>query len=208
MNLNLVTPLKKEGFANDVSGLRPISLLPLPGKILEKLLHVQLYNYKDENNILSTNQGGFRPKHSTNSTIAQFTDYIYTNINNNHITQSIFKDFSKAFDTINYEILQEKLKQFSLKNSAIKLILNYITNRKQKVHVQTKSSSLRNIVCGVPQGSVLGPLLFLIYINDLELYLKDVTISQYADDTVISYSDPNLNQINEIILENLQILAT
>ena len=76
------------------------------------------------------------------------------------------------------------------------------------VHVQNKSSSLRNIVCGVPQGSVLGPLLFLIYINDLELHLKGVNISQYADDTVISYSDPNLNKINEIILENLQILAS
>ena len=194
----MVTPLKKEGFKNNVSGLRPISILPLPGKVFEKLLHMQLYKYLDNKNLLSENQGGFRPKHSTQSTIAQFTDYIYTNINNNQITQSIFIDFSKAFDTVNYQILHTKMKYFLLKRNAIKILENYLTNRKQAVQINGKTSTLLDITCGVPQGSVLGPLLFLMYINDLEMFLKIINISQYADDTVISCSD--LNQQKKILL--------
>ena len=203
----MVTPLKKEGFKNNVSGLRPISILPLPGNIFEKLLHTQLYEYLDEKNVLSINQGGFRPKHSTHSTIAQFTDYIYTNINNNQITQSIFIDFSKAFDTVNYNILYTKMKYFLLKKSAITILESYLTNRKQTVQIKDKVSSMLDISCGVPQGSVLGPLLFLMYINDLEMYLIDVNISQYADDTVISYSDPSQQKINSVLCTNLKILA-
>ena len=161
----MVTPLKKEGFKNNVSGLRRISILPLPGKILEKLLHTQLYEYLDNKKLLSKNQGGFRPKHSTHSTIAQFTDYIYTNINKNQITQSIFIDFSKAFDTVNYQILYIKMKYFLLKKSAIKVIENYLTNRKQSVQINGKTSTLLDITCGVPQGSVLGPLFFFFFFS-------------------------------------------
>ena len=203
----MVTPLKKEGFKNNVSALRPISILPLPGKIFEKLLHTQLYYYFNNTNLLATHQGGFRPNHSTNSTIANFTDYIYTNINKNQITQSIFIDFSKAFDTVNYEILYKKLKYYLLTKNAIKIIENYLTNRKQSVQINGKTSSMLNINCGVPQGSVLGPLLFLIYINDLEMFLSNVHVSQYADDTVISYTDKNQQKINEILMENLTALA-
>ena len=201
-----VTPLKKDNFANCVSGLRPISVLPLPGKIFEKLIHSQLYSYINRNKLISDSQGGFRPNYSTNSTIAQFTDYIYSNINQHKITQSIFIDFSKAFDTINYNILYKKLEHCFLKDPAINLIKNYLTNRKQIVQINNNSSKTRILTCGVPQGSVLGPLLFLIYINDLHLRLQDVNVSQYADDTVISYANKNQLGTQEILTRNLQYL--
>ena len=100
---------------NDVSGLRPVSVLPLPGKIFEKLIHNQLYLYINSKKLISEYQGGFRPNYSTNSIIAKLTDYIYANINQHKITQNILIDFSKAFDTINYNILYKELELFHFK---------------------------------------------------------------------------------------------
>ena len=186
-----VTPIKKEGFANDVSDLRPISRLPLPSKILEKLLHKQLIKFLDNNNLLSDNQGGFRNGYSTNSIVANFVD-IYTAINQRHITHSVFIDFSKAFYTIDHSILIKKLKFNYLCPNAVNLLKNYLTNRKQCVRVNGLTSRYRNLSCGVPQGSVMSQ------------YFSNIKIYQYADDTVLSVSAETQMETNLIINDNLK----
>ena len=164
--------------------------------------------FLNNKNLLSKSQGGFRTGFSTNSTVALLVDDIYSSMNKHQIMQSVFIDFSKAFDTIDHSILLKKLQSNYLYSDSIALIENYLSNRKQQVLVNSKLSKTRNIVCGVLQGSVLGPLLFLIYINDITSFFQDVKIYQYADDTVISTSEETPVHTNTIIsrsLENLEI---
>ena len=203
-----VTPLKKEGFVNNVSDLRPISILPLPAKILEKLLHSQLLNHFEINELLVDNQGGFRPGYSTNTVIAKFIDDVYISFNEHKINQSIFIDFSKAFDTIDHSILIKKIEKYLIDRSAINLIQNCLQNRKLCVNINDKVSNLRSLTHGVPQGSVLGPLLFLIYINDMSQIFPDAKVYQYADDTVISISTDTQIKAMERMGQDLKSLET
>ena len=184
-----IIPLFKGGDREDVNNMRPVSLLPLPGKILEKVVHSSISTYLETNKILNVKQGGFRAGHSTLDTIASFTDDILIGMNAGEVTLATFIDLCKAFDTVNHIILLSKLKELGIKGNPLAWIKDYIDNRNQKTYANGLTSTSLRISCGVPQGSVLGPLLFLIYINDVDVNTEYCKVCLYADDTVLYVLD-------------------
>ena len=184
-----IIPLQKPGNKSDPNNLRPISLLPLPGKILEKIVHMQLSEHLENNDLLISEQGGFRKGKSTIHTIAKFTDDIMLQLNDNNYTIAAFVDFKKAFDTVDHGILLMKLEHYGIGKDSLNWIRSYLTCRIQKCTVNGKTSTELPLKCGVPQGSIMGPLLFLLYINDLPSAIECSHYFLYADDTVIYMSD-------------------
>lgn len=192
-----VTPIFKSGDRHKISNYRPISILPLIGKIFEKLLHNRIYDHLCINNFLSPNQGGFRPGMGINDSIDTLLDFVYNSLNDNKLILTIFYDLKKAFDTINHNILFSKLHGAGFRDKTLKLLKNYFTNRKQCCTVNGLKSELLDITCGVPQGSTLGPLMFIIYINDVVKYVKSANIGLYADDTVCYTEGLNIHNLND-----------
>ena len=199
-----VTPLQKGGDKTSVTNQRPVSLLPLPSKIIERILHDRIMFHLERNNLLEINQGGFRKKHSTMDTISKFTNDIFNGLNNREMTTAVFIDLAKAFDTVNHEILLKKLKYIGIKGNLLKLLKNYLCNRKQTTTVNSNISGYRDITCGVPQGSILGPLLFLMYVNDLSSVLRYCKYQLYADDTVIYHTNHDVNISKENLEKDLK----
>ena len=154
-------------------------------KIIERVIHSQLYAYFNENNLITEQQYGFRPRHSTELAALKLTDTIMYELDRSLIPFAIFLDLSKAFDTLNYKVLLYKLKYYGLGNVAYNLIENHLTNRQQQVKLGNTNSNLLPMCIGVPQGSILGPLLFSIYINDLPKTCPKFHCIMYADDTTL-----------------------
>ena len=156
--ISKVTPLHKKDDRTAISNYRPISLLPTMSKIIERMIHSQLYAYFNENNLITEQQYGFRPRHSTELAALKLTDTIMYELDRSLIPFAIFLDLSKAFDTLKYKILLYKLKYYGLGNVAYNLIENYLTNRQQQVKLGNTNSKLLPMCIEVPQGSILGPL--------------------------------------------------
>jgi len=187
--------LYKKGSKTDPKNYRPISLLPILSKTFEKVIHLQTAAFLDTNNILYVNQSGFRPKHSTESCLTHLCDRIIDGCDSGCHTGMILIDLQKAFDTINHDILLDKMKFMRFSEETIGWFKSYLSNRKFFVNVETTFSESANLKCGVPQGSILGPLLFLLYINDLPQAIDDCDVRLYADDTCISFKHKNVKTI-------------
>ena len=162
-----MTPIPKDGDKCNLSNYRPISVLPVFSKVFEKVTYTQLYDYLENNSILHKQQYGFRAKNSTTQAILHFLQYLYNHIDSDNIVFSLFLDFRKAFDCLNHEILLSKLNTCGVPGIALDWFRSHLTNREQYVSINNVDSNPRVIQCGVPLGSILGPLLILIFINDI-----------------------------------------
>ena len=195
--LSSIVPLPKITNPTNASDLRPVALTPLPGKLLEKLICKRLQNWLEINNILTETQHGFRKGRSTISAIVSLLNdiYLYININNNKNPSIIFLDLKKAFDTVSHEKLIGKLHLLGLDIEIINWFKSYLGGRRQCVVLNNKTSTVLPITYGVPQGSILGPILFSLYINEIPSKIN-CGIVLYADDTVIYHDDVNVLQHN------------
>lgn len=191
MKIARVIPLHKKGRKDLLDNYRPISLLPSISKIFERLLHDQLYEYFETHGIFDDSQYGFRQRRSTELAAAQLVNTIRQNNSKGRKTIGIFLDLSKAFDTINHNILISKLHMYGLSKKSVNLIASYLYSRRQYIDINGTCSSIRPLLTGVPQGSILGPLLFIIYLNDLASSSSIFQTISYADDTTLLYTIPH-----------------
>ena len=190
-----VIPIPKVKNPVHASDMRPILLIPLPGKILEHMISKRLKKIVFDNKVLSDNQHGFRKSHSTITSICTLLHNIYNNAYHVKDTYLVYLDLKKAFDTVSHKILLGKLGNIGLDQKMILWFSSYLTNRKQYVKFNNKNSNTLPITYGVPQGSILGPTLFSLYINDLTDLLPKDNVLLYADDTVLFGTDANHVQI-------------
>ena len=204
----IVVPIPKTGNLKQIGNYRQISLLPLPGTILEKTVHQQIKFHLEEQDLLCEHQYGFRKKRSTLHAIAELTNDIYTDFNNRMKTVALFIDFRKAFDCVQYPILLQKLKTAALSEGSLKWVENYLSNRKQRTKENGQLSKTLSVKQGVPQGSILGPLLYILYANDMGANIKKCRATFYADDTVIYATNKSISKAMRRVQGHLNNLTS
>ncbi|XP_057290925.1 uncharacterized protein LOC130613625 [Hydractinia symbiolongicarpus] len=199
-----VIPVYKKGSNVELCNYRPISLLSNIDKIFEKLIFNRLYNFFSMNNTIFPDQFGFRKKFSTSHALLNITQKIMEAIDNGLLVCGVFIDLQKAFDTVDHEILIKKLYHYGIRGVPLSLLRSFLTNREQFVFINNSSSSHKPIRHGVPQGSVLGPLLFLLYINDLHTAIKHSMVHLFADDTnLLNISNDTVKYLGITLDSNL-----
>lgn len=198
-----ICPIHKGGDTNDPGNYRPISILPVISKIIERAVFDQLYPFLNSHGIIHDKQSGFRPKHSTMSALLNITEDWYNAIDNGSYVGVVMIDLKKAFDTVNHEVLINKLKTFNIHESSLRWFKNYLTRRKHITVVNGTKSDFANSVCGIPQGSIIGPLLFIMYINDLPSCTSHANVSMYADDTSLDVISNNVDILVESLNQDL-----
>ena len=192
-----VIPIHKKQSKVDDTNYRPISLLSTIDKIIEKLRYKRLSNFLDITNVIYLLQFGFRPKYSTNHALINLTESIRQSLDEGNFGCGIFLDMQKAFDTVGHKILLNKLEYYGIRGVCNDWFKSYLSDCKQFVSINSYNSDLMSVDFGVPQGSVLGPLLFLIYINDLHKTIQYCKVHHFADDTNIFHTSKSVKNLNK-----------
>ena len=206
LKLAKVLPIFKKDDNQIFTNYRPISLLPVISKIFEKVSYIQFYNFLVQNKLLYGGQHGFRTQHSTETALYEFVDKVNNFLDTGYLPLATYLDLSKAFDTLDHSILLAKLNYYGVKNAALSWFQSYLTGRTQYTVFKECSSSTYPLITGVPQGSILGPLLFLVYFNDIYRSSNKVNMIMYADDTTVLFplSPSNLQRDISVVNQELQ----
>ena len=202
----LVCPIFKKGDKSKCANYRPISLLSNIGKIFERVMYNRIEEFLNEFETIYQLQFGFRKKYSTNHALLSIVEKIRSNLDNKTFSCGVFVDLEKAFDTVNHMILLKKLDHYGIRGIANKWIRSYLSNRYQCVSANGVKSKKLKVRCGVPQGSILGPLLFIIYINDMHKALNKCTVHHFADDTNLLFSNKSPDVIRKTMNNELELL--
>ena len=191
----LVSHVHKKCDEHIDANFKPISVLALISKVFEKCISSRLTSFLRKFNLLSKKQFGFQKGLSTDDALIEFSEFNYDNLNNSNHVINILIDFTKAFDTVNHDILLEKMYRYGIRGVALSLFRSYLSGCSQCVKVGPCVLSVADLPVGVPQGSVLGPLLFLLYINDLPNAIEDTSVILFADDASVCLSNCNLDNL-------------
>ena len=201
-----VCPIFKKNDKTKCANYRPISLLSNLSKNFERIMYNRIESFLNDFEIIYNLQFGFRKRYSTNHALLSIVEQIRSKLDNKTFSCGVFVDLEKAFDTVNHKILISKLDHYGIRGKANNWIKSYLTNRTQTVTTNGFKSSNLNITCGVPQGSILGPLLFIIYINDMHKALDKCLVHHFADDTNLLFSHKDPKIIKKVMNKELQYL--
>lgn len=195
-----ITPVFKKGAVTCTSNYRPIAIVPLIGKIFEYLIKDRLCQYFESKHLFNTAQFGFRAARSTGDAVGRLLGGIVEGFEKGNISSALLFDLKKAFDCVTHDILLCKLERYGVRGIVLQLLASYLSDRRQYVCVGTDRSGVSPVKFGVPQGSILGPLLFIVYINDLPSYIKAGRMTLFADDTTVLISGKNHEELDRCAL--------
>jgi hypothetical protein len=202
-----IVPIFKKGSKSLIENYRPISILPVLNKIIEKLTYVRLSSFIDCNNLMSSSQHGFRSGCSTDTAALDLLRFIIPSFTNKSIALCVFLDLSKAFDTVDHRLLLLKLERYGIRGLCLNFFASYLENRHLYVNFGQQSSDCLPVITSVPQGSVLGPILYNLYTNDVDVYLNDINKVFYADDTTLVAVSSDLDSLTEFMNNKLLELS-
>ena len=205
-----VVPLYKNGSKKLLVNYRPITLLLTISKILEKLVYKRVYSFLNDNNQIYNSQYGFCSNHSCENAITELVSTIVKNLEDQKYTAALFLDLSKAFDTLEHELLLRKLEKYVIRGTCLNWFESYLNGRKMQAKCNMNGTNIYSeehvVEVGTPQGSCLGPLLFLVFCNDLRLHLELTSCILFADDTTLFHGHKDLKFLKWCILHDIELL--